>query len=291
MGACKYCGKPAGIFRSEHSECAEAHDAKLRIAQEQRSERLRKAQQDLLQSIAAGDPPSWPGAVPPINLVGGESVVWVFQDVQYLRDKQKRTYSGVYGGPSVHLFRGVSVRVGAFHGAPATSINRVSMGAGSLILTTERVYFYGETTSLRVQYKKIASFLPFSDGVGIIQDSANALPHIFVTGSDFAFDMLTSVAHLAANPVQKKAEDTADSTFSITSELNDPELDETVYQNAVNVVVSTQRATASGLQRHLRISYPLALQLLDLMEGNGIVSAQASDGTRHVLRTARDSVS
>jgi hypothetical protein len=291
VGACKYCGKPAGIFHSEHRECAEAHDAKLRIAQEQRSERLRKAQQDLLQSIAAGDPPSWPGPVPPINLVGGESVVWVFQDIQYLRDKQKRTYSGVYGGPSVHLFRGVSVRVGAFHGAPATSVSRISMGTGSLILTTERIYFYGETTSLRVQYKKIASFLPFSDGVGIIQDSANALPHIFVTGSDFAFDMLTSIAHLAANPVQKKPEDTSSSKFAVTSELNDPELDEAVYQNAVNVVVSTQRATASGLMRHLRISYPMALQLLDLMEGNGIVSALASDGTRQVLRTAGGSAS
>jgi hypothetical protein len=247
---------------------------------------MRKAQQELLQAIAAGDPPSWPGPVPPVNLIGGEAVVWVFQDVQYLRDKQKRTYSGMYGGPSVHLFRGVSVRVGAFHGAPATSINRVSMGVGSLILTTERIYFYSATTSLRVQYKKIASFLPFSDGVGIIQDSANALPHIFVTGSDFAFDMLTSVAHLAANPVQKKAEDNQNSKFAITSELNDPELNESVYRNAVSVVVSTQRATASGLQRHLRISYPMALQLLDLMEGNGIVSAQASDGARQVLRTA-----
>lgn len=289
MGVCKLCGKPAGLFRSEHAECAEAHDAKLRDAQEQRNERLRKVQQDLLQAIAAGDPASWPGPVPPINLIGGETVIWVFSDVEYLRDKQKRTYSGVYGGPSVHLFRGVSVRVGAFHGAPATSINRVSMGVGSLILTTERVYFYGETTSLRVQYKKIASFLPFSNGVGLIQDSANALPHIFVTGSDFAFDMLTTAAHSAANPAPKEPKVESKPEFAATSELNDPELDETVYHNAVNVVVSTQRATASGLQRHLRISYHLALQLLDLMEADGTVSAQAEDGTRQVLRGASGS--
>lgn len=283
MGVCKYCGKSAGLFHDEHSECAEAHDAKLRQAQEQRNERLLKAQQELLQTIATGDLPSWPGPVPPINLIGDEAVVWVFSGVQYLRDKQKRTYSGVYGGPSVHLFRGVSVRVGAFHGEPATSISRVAIGIGSLILTTERLYFYGETTSLRLPYKKIASFLPFSDGVGIIQDALNALPHIFVTGSDFAFEMLSSVARAALNPVSRKSKAEPNSQFAVTSEINDPELDEAAYRNAVNIVASTQRATASGLQRHLRISYPMALQLLDLMEADGIVSAKAEDGTRQVL--------
>lgn len=284
MGKCKYCGQSAGFLSTEHDACAHDHEVKLRKAQAEREAALRDAQEKLLQAIEAGHTLRWPGAIPPINLIGGEAVVWVFQNAEYLLDKQRRTYSGVYGGPSIHLFRGVSVRGGAFHGVPASSINRVSMGAGSLVLTNERVYFYGRTTSLRVQYKKIASFLPFTNGVGIIKDSANALPHIFVTGSNFAFEMLTRLARLATNPAPQKIEVENKSQFGLMSEVNDPELDDRIYANAVGIVVGTQRASISGLQRRLRISYPMAVQLLDLMEADGIVSAKAEDGTRQVLR-------
>lgn len=286
MASCKYCGRPAGFFRSEHEECAAAHGARLEQARRDSAERLQKAQDDLLALLDKGVLPQWPGAVPPVNLIGGESVAWVFSNVEFLRDKTKRSYAGVYGGPSVHLFRGVSVRVGGFKGAPITSVDRVSMGGGSLILTTQRIYFYGESTSLRVPYKKIASFLPFSNGVGIIKDSTSALPQIFVTGNDFAFEMLTRIAHLSANPAQSVSATHEESPYAVTSEINDPEFTDSIYQNAIDIVVKTQRASISGLQRHLRISFPMASKLMELLEADGIVSQPQHDGNREVLRAS-----
>lgn len=284
MANCKYCGKPAGFFRSEHDECAAAHDARLEQARRESAERLQKAQSNLLALLDKGVLPQWPGAVPPVNLIGGEGVAWVFSNVEFLRDKTKRSYAGVYGGPSVHLFRGVSVRVGAFKGAPITSIDRVSMGNGSLILTTQRIYFYGESTSLRVPYRKIASFLPFSNGVGIIKDSVNALPQIFVTGDGFAFEMLTRVAHLSANPTEIVEAPDVESPYMVASDINDPEFSDSIYQNAIDIVVRTQRASISGLQRRLRISFSMASKLMELLEADGIVSSPQHDGVRQVLR-------
>ena len=33
MGICKYCGKPAGFFRSKHPECEEQHQQTERVIQ------------------------------------------------------------------------------------------------------------------------------------------------------------------------------------------------------------------------------------------------------------------
>lgn len=285
MANCKYCGRPAGFFRSEHDECAAAQE---RLEQLRRgiAEKLQKTQDKLLALLDKGVLPQWHDAVPPVNLIDGESVAWVFSDVEFLRDKTKLSYAGVYGGPSVHLFRGVSVRVGGFKGAPTTSVDRVSMGNGSLILTTQRIYFYGESTSLRVPYKQIASFLPFSNGVGIMKDSASALPEIFVTGSAFAFEMLTRIARLSTNPSKPFALTDEETPHAVTSEINDPEFSDSIYQNAIDIVVKTRRASISGLQRHLRISFPMASKLMELLEADGIVSQPQDDGNRAVLRAS-----
>jgi ribosome modulation factor len=57
-----------------------------------------------------------------------------------------------------------------------------------------------------------------------------------------------------------------------------------LYDQAVKHVVSSQSASLSALQRHLRIGYNRAARLLETMELNGIVSAMQPDGSRQVLR-------
>lgn len=286
MGVCKYCGEPAGLLRTEHPACATAHIERLRHAQEERQEELRDAQNRIIKVLESGVLPEWRGAVPPVNLVGGERVVLVFCGVEYLRDKKQRTYSGAYGGPSVRVFRGVSVRAGVVRGTSDTATSRVSLGLGDLILTTSHLYFYSQNSSLRIQYKKIASFIPFSNGAGIIQDRAGSLPHIFVTGSDFVFKALTNISRLALGlKSHTSASEECLDSLSL-SETNDPDLDDALYSNAIAVVMRTRSATVSGIQRRLRISYRLANQLLELMEADGIVSAKTENGTRAVLRQA-----
>jgi DNA segregation ATPase FtsK/SpoIIIE-like protein len=59
-----------------------------------------------------------------------------------------------------------------------------------------------------------------------------------------------------------------------------------LYDKAVQVVVSNHRASVSLVQRHLRIGYNRAARLLEAMEAQGVVSAQASNGDRRVLPLA-----
>ena len=290
MGTCRFCGQSAGWLRSEHAECVAKHEAEEAEAERKQlagRQGLRKQILTALDQVyeTGAEMPTWPGVVPPINLVGGERVVWLFENVEYLADKKKRTYNGVYGGPSVHVTRGVSLRLGAFHGAPHTAVERVSQGVGSLILTTSNIYFYSERASIRVPYKKVTSYLPYEDGVGIIKDSATALPLTFVTGSDLAFEIVSRISRIVMNPGAHPAGTAALSQASsahATAPSEEP-VDDELYDKAVQIVVATQRASISGVQRHLRIGYNLSARLIERMEAEGIVSQPQSDGMRRVL--------
>jgi DNA segregation ATPase FtsK/SpoIIIE, S-DNA-T family len=56
-----------------------------------------------------------------------------------------------------------------------------------------------------------------------------------------------------------------------------------LYDQAVQVVVETRRASISGVQRRLKIGYNRAARLLEAMEKAGLVSSMESNGSREVL--------
>ncbi|WP_343215986.1 DNA translocase FtsK [Janthinobacterium sp. MP5059B] len=56
-----------------------------------------------------------------------------------------------------------------------------------------------------------------------------------------------------------------------------------LYAKAVEVVRAHQRASLSLVQRHLRIGYNRASNLMEAMEALGVVSGMASNGNRTVL--------
>lgn len=55
------------------------------------------------------------------------------------------------------------------------------------------------------------------------------------------------------------------------------------YTDAVNCVVSQGYATSSLLQRRLKVSYPAAATMIDMMEQNGVVGPYDGDNPRKVL--------
>ena len=63
---------------------------------------------------------------------------------------------------------------------------------------------------------------------------------------------------------------------------DDAELDP-LYDQAVQVVIESGRASISGLQRHLSIGYNRAARMVDVMERAGLVSAPDHKGVRKVL--------
>ncbi|MEK7436671.1 MAG: DNA translocase FtsK 4TM domain-containing protein [Pseudomonadota bacterium] len=56
-----------------------------------------------------------------------------------------------------------------------------------------------------------------------------------------------------------------------------------LYDQAVEIVLRTRRASISQVQRHLRIGYNRAARLIEQMEQAGMVSAMQSNGNREVL--------
>jgi S-DNA-T family DNA segregation ATPase FtsK/SpoIIIE len=59
-----------------------------------------------------------------------------------------------------------------------------------------------------------------------------------------------------------------------------------LYDQAVDIVLKTRRASISLVQRHLRIGYNRAARLIEQMERAGMVSAMQSNGNREVLAPA-----
>jgi S-DNA-T family DNA segregation ATPase FtsK/SpoIIIE len=56
-----------------------------------------------------------------------------------------------------------------------------------------------------------------------------------------------------------------------------------LYDQAVQIVVETRRASISGIQRRLKVGYNRAARMVETMEQVGIVGSLQSNGTREVL--------
>ena len=72
------------------------------------------------------------------------------------------------------------------------------------------------------------------------------------------------------------------------SESSSSEDDDDLYDEAVNFVLESRRASISAVQRKLRIGYNRAARLIESMEEAGLVSEMSSNGSREVLVPKRD---
>jgi S-DNA-T family DNA segregation ATPase FtsK/SpoIIIE len=70
-------------------------------------------------------------------------------------------------------------------------------------------------------------------------------------------------------------------------EASDAEKDP-LYDQAVEIVVKSRRASISLVQRHLRIGYNRAARLIEAMERAGLVSSMTTNGNREVLVQSKE---
>jgi S-DNA-T family DNA segregation ATPase FtsK/SpoIIIE len=66
---------------------------------------------------------------------------------------------------------------------------------------------------------------------------------------------------------------------SLFDEGEDP-----LYEKALEIVVQQQKASASYIQRRLKIGYNRAARLVELMEHNGVVGPAQGSKPRELLR-------
>jgi hypothetical protein len=131
----------------------------------------------------------------PLNFQKSEQVVWVFEQVDYLEEKTRREYVGGSRGVSVRVMKGVYYHVGGFKGRAIDRTERVHVDTGLVAITTKQIYFSGTRKAFRIPYTKIVSFEPFSNGLGIMRDTASAKPQILVTGDGwFTYNLVTNLA-------------------------------------------------------------------------------------------------
>lgn len=133
----------------------------------------------------------------PINFQIGEKVVGFFVDSEYLEDKVIREFVGRSHGLSIRVMNGVYYRVNAFKGRPVEHTERLHIDTGMVVLTNKNIYFVGPKKSIRLPYQKIVSFEPFSNGIGVMQDSPTAKLQIFLTGDGwYIYNLVTNLAQL-----------------------------------------------------------------------------------------------
>lgn len=78
-------------------------------------------------------------------------------------------------------------------------------------------------------------------------------------------------------------EEAGDLMLGNTSHHKSSSDDDALYDEAVEFVVQSRRASISGVQRRLRIGYNRAATLVEKMEQNGVVSSMDNSGQRTVL--------
>ena len=62
--------------------------------------------------------------------------------------------------------------------------------------------------------------------------------------------------------------------------------DDPLYDQAVQVVMETRKASISGVQRRLKIGYNRAARMVESMEAAGLVGPLQSNGAREILLPA-----
>ena len=104
-----------------------------------------------------------PQAASPILLKAGELTLFVLPGVS-LHEPRSVT-RGAYGGPSVHVAKGVTLRVGGFQAQSHEELKELDQG--TLVLTTKRLCFSGALRSLEIDLRKLISVDAYSNAVAV----------------------------------------------------------------------------------------------------------------------------
>ena len=133
----------------------------------------------------------------PFNLQKTENLVWVFSDVDYYEVKTRTHYVGGSHGLSIRIAKGLYYRPSAFKGERVQTSETIHADTGLLGVTNKHIYFVGPSKRFRINYNKIVSFDPFSDGIGVQRDALTAKPQSFSTGDGwFTYNLITNLAQM-----------------------------------------------------------------------------------------------
>lgn len=150
----------------------------------------------ILRQLQRGQlPPSQP-TTQPIMLAAGEVVLWQYSRVYCYQEKIVKEWVGRSSGWSYRVMKGVYYHTGGSRGHAVEHTTMECLGTGSLVLTDRNMIFFSSLKSVKIPYKKLIGVTPYSDGIGVQRDGANAKRQVF-QGFDSWFVMnLLSYIHI-----------------------------------------------------------------------------------------------
>ena len=132
----------------------------------------------------------------PFLLQSTETLVWAFPSTLYYEEKTRRHRVSQSQGVSMRVAKGLYVRTGSSQGYTVEETGMEYQDVGVLAITTKHIIFAGDSKSVRIPYKKIVVIQPYTDGFGIMRDTATARLQNFVTQRGwFSYNL---VRHIAA---------------------------------------------------------------------------------------------
>jgi len=99
----------------------------------------------------------------PIIMKKKEEFQLALPSVSLLEPRAVRT--GVHGGPSFKVAKGVYFRVGGFRAESHEELRNIDQG--TLTLTNKRLVFSGTKRTINIDLRKIVSVEPYSDGIAL----------------------------------------------------------------------------------------------------------------------------
>lgn len=133
----------------------------------------------------------------PFNFQKNEQIIWLEPYAELFEQKKRVQYVGGSQGVSIKIAKGVYYRTSASRGERVETEIMQHIDTGLLCVTNKHIYFSGEVKGNRIAFNKIIAFTPYSDGIGIQKDGANAKTQAFVTGDGwFLHNLLSNISLL-----------------------------------------------------------------------------------------------
>lgn len=115
----------------------------------------------------------------PFKFQKSENLIWLFQKVDLFEQRIKTSYKGGSQGVSIRIAKGVYYRTNSFKGHPVKTTKIVPITTGMVALTEKHIYFSSSIKNFRINYDKIITIDPYSDGIGITKDGVTSKPQVF----------------------------------------------------------------------------------------------------------------
>lgn len=160
------------------------------------SEISKLGQVSILSSLQRGIIPASKQIGAPIVLTRGESIIWSYDGVTMYQEKTVKEYGGRRSGWSFRVMKGVTYHTGGTRIQPIEHTYMDNKGCGKLYITNKNLVFQGDTAAVKISYTKLIGVTPYSDGIEVHRDEANAKRLAF-QGFDSWF--LMNVISIVAN--------------------------------------------------------------------------------------------